>query len=227
MRYKQFSEDCQSLLEHLLHEEPEMRPTAAEALQHPWFQQTKSHPVDGEIESLLERCFRRMHDFCQRSQLQKTIMYSMVAFAPLHNHHMEQLLRSIPEVRVKASVIFRHCFSFCRSRPELPRISCFEFVELGRKHSAFSPAELRRSFAVANVSRSGKLSYCEWLAAAAPADWYSQQSNAQRAFDTLDVKRNGHLCAADLCQLLPKVLDREQIDTEIRTFSPEGLRCCG
>lgn len=55
-----------------------MRPTAAEALQHPWFDRGGFHnPRHGPVESmadLLERCFRRMHDFCQRTQLQKTIM---------------------------------------------------------------------------------------------------------------------------------------------------------
>ena len=57
---------------------------------------------------------------------------------------------------------------------------------------------------VLQVSRNGKLSYCEWLAAGAPADWYSQQCHAERAFDTLDVQRHGYIRAEDLCQLLPK-----------------------
>ena len=39
------------------------------------------------------------------------------------------------------------------------RISCFEFVELGRKYSSFSSTELRHIFATANVSKTGKLSY--------------------------------------------------------------------
>ena len=67
-----------------------------------------------------------------------------------------------------------------------PRISCFEFVELGRKYSSYTPTELRQIFACVNVSRTGKLSYCEWLAAGAPANWYSQQCNAERA--PLDVQ---------------------------------------
>ncbi|CAK9091074.1 Calcium-dependent protein kinase 5 (PbCDPK5) [Durusdinium trenchii] len=121
VRYMQLSEDCQSLMEHLLHEEPEMRPTAAEALQHPWFDRGGFHnPRHGPVESmadLLERCFRRMHDFCQRTQLQKTIMYSMVAFAGLHNHHMEEL---------------RTAF-LVADRGKSAGVSCFEFVELGRK----------------------------------------------------------------------------------------------
>ncbi|CAE6972398.1 CIPK25 [Symbiodinium sp. KB8] len=37
------------------------------------------------------------------------------------------------------------------------RISCFEFVELGRKYSSFSSTELRHIFATANVSKSGQL----------------------------------------------------------------------
>eukprot|EP00913_Durusdinium_trenchii_P028564 g26791.t1 len=215
VRYMQLSEDCQSLMEHLLHEEPEMRPTAAEALQHPWFDRGGFHnPRHGPVESmadLLERCFRRMHDFCQRTQLQKTIMYSMVAFAGLHNHHMEEL---------------RTAF-LVADRGKSAGVSCFEFVELGRKYSRFTSKELRKMFAAANVSRNGKLSYCEWLAAGAPADWYSQQCHAERAFDTLDVQRNGYIRAEDLCQLLPKVLDQDEIEREILcSFPDEDGRLC-
>ena len=51
-------EDCQSLLEHLLHEVPEMRPTAAEALQHPWFD--AEHSVSGgymELHSVITHTY--------------------------------------------------------------------------------------------------------------------------------------------------------------------------
>lgn len=212
MRYKQLSEDCQSLLEHLLHEVPEMRPTAAEALQHPWFD--AEHSVSGgedDMASLLERCFTRMNDFCQRSPLQKTIMYSTVAFAGLHNHHMEQL-----------RVAFLFADRGNRGVAGGQGISCFEFVELGRKYSRFKPQELRQIFACANVSRNGKLSYCEWLAACAPAKWYGDTCNAERAFDTLDVKRNGFVGASDLCQLLPHALDKESIQEEILCSFPTG-----
>eukprot|EP00435_Cladocopium_sp_Y103_P049309 s875_g14.t2 len=139
-----------------------------------------------------------MNDFCQRSPLQKTIMYSTVAFAGLHNHHMEQL-----------RVAFLFADRGNRGVAGGQGISCFEFVELGRKYSRFKPQELRQIFACANVSRNGKLSYCEWLAACAPAKWYGDTCNAERAFDTLDVKRNGFVGASDLCQLLPHALDKE------------------
>eukprot|EP00439_Symbiodinium_sp_Y106_P032374 s499_g3.t2 len=210
LRYQRFSEDCLSLLEHLLHEEPEMRPTAAEALRHSWFESRgihlQNHHGDREMASLLEQCFRRMHCFSQRSQLQKTVMYSMVAFAPLHNHHMERL---------------RIAFLFA-DRGTSAGISCFEFVELGRKYSSFSSTELRHIFATANVSKTGKLSYCEWLTASADDQWYRVEEHAERAFDTLDVKRNGCLRACDLRQLLPKVFDLVEIEQEIIGLCSRG-----
>ena len=51
------------------------------------------------------------------------------------------------------------------------RISCFEFVELGRKYSSFSATELRQIFATANVSKTGKLSYCTLPASCLVAWW--------------------------------------------------------
>eukprot|EP00438_Fugacium_kawagutii_P019215 Skav226212 [mRNA] locus=scaffold2208:595290:597250:- [translate_table: standard] len=146
-----------------------------------------------------------MHDFCQRSPMQKTIMYSTVAFAGLHNHFMEQL---------------RVAFLYADRGKGGQGISCFEFVELGRRFSRFRPQELRQIFACANVSRTGKLSYCEWLAACAPAEWYQDTCNASRAFETLDVKRLGFVCAADLCQL--STLEKDSIEAEIRRSFPNG-----
>ena len=54
-------EDCQSLLEHLLHEVPEMRPTAAEALQHPWFD--AEHSVSGGYVELHSVLICHMHTY--------------------------------------------------------------------------------------------------------------------------------------------------------------------
>lgn len=205
LRCNSLSEDCQSLLEHLLHSEPELRPTAAEALQHPWLD-AMGMAIHEDIPSTFERCFHSMHDFSHRSKLQQLIMYSMVAFAPLHNHHMEQL---------------RGAF-LAADKGMSSGISCFEFVELGRRYSSLSTKDLRFIFTTANFSRTGKLSYCEWLAAAAPKEWYEKPDHAQRAFDTLDARKNGYLRASDLTQLLPKALDLAEIESELRSFFPQS-----
>ncbi|CAE8602635.1 unnamed protein product, partial [Polarella glacialis] len=57
IRWNSLSDDCQSLLEHLLHIEPELRPTAGEALQHPWFQ-AMGVPAPHDISVIFDRCFR-------------------------------------------------------------------------------------------------------------------------------------------------------------------------
>eukprot|EP00930_Biecheleria_cincta_P032248 TRINITY_DN22381_c0_g1_i1.p1 TRINITY_DN22381_c0_g1~~TRINITY_DN22381_c0_g1_i1.p1 ORF type:complete len:551 (-),score=71.64 TRINITY_DN22381_c0_g1_i1:8-1660(-) len=205
LRCKSLSEDCQSLLEHLLHSEPELRPTAAEALQHPWLNAVGMAEHEG-ISVTFEKCLQSMHEFSRRSKLQQLIMYSMVAFAPLHNHHMEQL---------------RSAF-LAADKGMSSGISCFEFVELGRRYSQLSTKDLRSIFTTANFSRTGKLSYCEWLAAAAPKEWYEKPDHAQRAFETLDAHKKGFLCATDLTQLLPKVLDPVEIESELRSFFPQS-----
>lgn len=206
IRWKSLSANCQSLLEHLLHEDPALRATAGEALQHPWFKSMGVPASHHDLAGIFDRCFKRVHEFWHLSKLQKMIMYSMVCFAPLHNHHMEQLRISFLAADKGVSA----------------GISCYEFVELGRQYSSFPSNDLRAMFIAADLSRTGKLSYCEWLAATAPSDWFCVAEHAERAFDTLDVKRAGFIRASDLCQLLPLVFDLTDIEAEILRFFPHG-----
>jgi Ca2+-binding EF-hand superfamily protein len=202
VRWRRLTRDAQSLLEHLLHPEPSLRPTALQALQHPWVQACVQHGDRG----MFENCFKAMKDAAQRSKLQRVITYSMVAFAPLHNHCMEQLAKA-----------FLAAYS-----GSAEGISCFEFVELGRRHTDFTTDELRDMFVSANCSGSGSLSYCEWLAAGAPLEWFGHREFAQRAFESLDVTRSGSVGAADLSALLPEVFNRQEIEAQISALFPSS-----
>jgi len=206
VRWASFSDDCRSLLDHLLLVEPSLRPTASEALQHPWFKSMGVPALPSALCAIFDACFRRMHAFSHLSKLQQVLVYSMVAFAPLHNHHMEQL---------------RVAF-LAADTGDSRGISCFRFVELGRRYSDLSSAELRGMFSEADFSKTGKISYCEWLAAACPSDWVETHDHKLRAFETLDVRRNGYICATDLCQLLPHVFDLDEMKKEIFEAFPEG-----
>lgn len=214
MRWHSLSPEGKAFLERLLERDPTARPTASEALQDPWFQAVGVF-VPEDISKLQDECISNVRQFAHRSKLQRSIMYSMVAFAPLHNHYMEQL---------------RVAFLAC-NRGASGAVSWEEFSEVvhGRNNGVQSRNALasdeespEKLFSMVNSSQSGQISYSEWLTAAAPQAWYDQHDPARRAFDTLDVDRNGFLVATDLCQVLPGVFQDAEIDEEIRCLTPSG-----
>jgi len=211
MRWRSLSEEGQAFLERLLRQEPAARPTASEALQDPWFRAVGVfNPEDAS--RLQDECFSNIQTWAYRSKLQRSIMYSMVAFAPLHNHYMEQLRVAFLATNKDAS----------------GGISWKEFSEVmhcrnGRGgENALAKESEEMLFSTVNSSQSGHISYSEWLAATAPQPWYDQHEYVRRAFDTLDVDRNGVIDAMDLCQVLPGVFKAEEIDEEIRHLTPSG-----
>lgn len=217
MRWRQLSVEGQTLLARLLHADPAERPTAIEAIQDPWFP-AMGVSVPGNVTELLHDCVRRVCQFSHQSKLQQSIMYSMVAFAPLHNHYMEQLriaflaadqsgsggitLEEFAKLVRSSQVSLEGCISLagCSSEGE-----CIEAI-----------------FTAVNVSQSGKISYSEWLAATAPQAWYDTHEYAQRAFDTLDVNRHGYITANDLCEVLPGVFRVEELAQEIKCINSAG-----
>jgi len=209
MRWRALSSECQDLLQRLLDPDPAGRPTAGEALQDPWFRAAGS-VVPQDVSTLYDECVASIRQFSRRSKLQRSIMYSMVAFAPLHNPHMERLRAAFVAANKGAS----------------GGVTLNEFTEVARGRSPVLegytevPETAEALFAVVNSSQSGRISYSEWLAAAAPQAWYDQNEHVRRAFDTLDVNSHGYICAADLCQLLPGVFRPEEIAEEIRCLNP-------
>jgi len=206
VRWTKLSPEGRSFLERLLRIDPAERPTATEAMRDPWFQAMGICSPAG-IEADLGDCMRRISDFAQRSKLQRSIMYSTVAFAPLHSHQMEKLRIAFLAADCQlAGGVSRQGFASLAGRLLGP--------------DAIDGTD--KVFAAVNASQSGEISYSEWLAAAAPQDWYLEPQHAQRAFETLDVDRNGWICADDLCHLLPDVFDWHAIATEIRRLFPSG-----
>jgi len=202
MRWRNLSPEGQAFIARLVDEDPARRPTATEAMQDPWLEAMGvTKPKD--VSALYDACISSISRFSQRSKLQRSIMYSMVAFAPLHNYYME---------RLRAAFLAANKGVSGGITPE-------EFAAVAASHHV--PVDVQALFRAVNSSQTGLISYSEWLAAAAPQAWYDK-SSCHRAFDTLDVNGDGFIRASDLCQLLPNVFPFEEVAEEIRCINPTG-----
>lgn len=205
VRWSALSPEGRDLLKRLLSTDPSLRPTASQAIQDPWFQEMGVNSTD-DISTVFAQCMTSIRNFAKCSKLQRSIMYSMVAFASLHSDHMEKL---------------RMAF-LVASEGSSGGISRSEFSDFVQKYSGScqDPESPESFFAAVNASQTGQISYSEWLTASAPLCWYREPAHAQRSFETLDVDRNGWISADDLCHLLPDVFDQDQIEDEILKLFP-------
>ena len=89
LRWKQLSGDGQALLRRLLDEDPAKRPSVIEAVQDRWFE-AMGVVVPAGGPALFRQCLESLQGFSRRSMLQRAVMFSVVALAPLHSDSMER-----------------------------------------------------------------------------------------------------------------------------------------
>lgn len=206
MRWRTLSPDGREFLKSLLCVNPADRPSASEAIQDPWFKKMGVIQSDQEV---LEMCHQTQEvaasvlTFSRRSKLQRAIMYSMVAFAQTHNHHIEKL-----------RILF-----LATDKGSTGGIRRPEFFALLRAWGMNDAYDMEVLFNTVNVAHTGSISYSEWLAASLPMEWYNAQ-DFRRAFDAIDSERKGYIRAGDLAHLLPSVFNTSEIELEIRCTWP-------
>merc|ERR1712226_327999 len=141
----------------------------------------------------------RLTEFPLRSKLQRAVMHNIVAFASLHSNHVERLWP------IFASVASSTTGGITRSG----------FSTLLHAWGMNCPYAIENLFVTINASRTGSISYCEWLTAALPQEWYDLQ-DFQRAFNSLSMGRRPYICATDFARLLPRVFNTAELDYAIR-----------
>lgn len=211
LRWRALSPQGQAFLTRLVDVEPLARPTAQEAIQDPWFQ---AMCCEGQkaLPELHQECIASIREFARRSRLQRAVMYSIVAFAPLCNEHMERLTKVFLMANTGGS----------------GEITLEEFEQVAKSYQAplkslTTPLESTEAlFAAVDSSQSARISYSEWLAAAAPQAWFDNHENARRAFNVLDGNGDGQIGASQLCELLPDVFCPQGLEHEIRCLYPTG-----
>lgn len=207
IRWRKLSLEGQDMLRRFLSNDPEERPSASQAIKDPWFD---SMGINQHIQDPMARWYfmqevsDRVLDFPRRSKLQRAIMYCMVAFASLHSPQIERLR-----------------YIFDSVDPGIAGgIARAEFSTLLRSWGIDCPYNIEKLFGTINASNSGSISYSEFLTAALPEEWFNK--DFRRAFDILDVDKNGYIEASDLSHLLPQIFNTGELEHEIRCLFPSS-----
>eukprot|EP00930_Biecheleria_cincta_P071630 TRINITY_DN59103_c0_g1_i1.p1 TRINITY_DN59103_c0_g1~~TRINITY_DN59103_c0_g1_i1.p1 ORF type:complete len:542 (+),score=99.84 TRINITY_DN59103_c0_g1_i1:52-1626(+) len=203
VRLQSLSSEARDLFGRLVDCNPCARPTAADALKHPWFQMSSSMEPDGSKPLLDAECLVRMRRFGKRSKLQKAAMTSTIAFASLRREEMAALQATFLAV----------------DRDGSGEVTTAELAAAlqGGSH------EVELLMEGLDSSKDGKISYTEWLAGTASRAWFSTCRSARQAFDSLDDDGDGSLGPSELLKALPGVFQgEEEMLEEIRRLDKDG-----
>lgn len=201
IRWRMMSEGAQSLLARLLDIDPEMRPSASEAMRDAWIRERSCTGDESAPFLLTNDHIERVRRFGRRSKLQRTLMECVVAFA-------DQPASRCAEMRM-----LKNAFIAADKNGD----GEVEVSELSRvvKCETNSAEALLKAL---DESQDGTISYLEWLTAGASNAWFHDQECTRRAFDALDADGDGHVSIGDLQEVLPGVFQLEDV---------ECLRACG
>lgn len=203
IRWKILSSEAQDLFGKLVDQNPCARPTAADALKHPWFQISSSTVRDGGKPLLDADCLVRMRRFGKRGKLQKAAMTSTIAFSTLRREEMAALRATFLAVDRDGS-------------GEVTTAELAAALQAGSHEAGLLMDGL-------DSSKDGKISYTEWLAGTASRAWFNTCRSARRAFDSLDDDGDGLLGPSELLKALPGVFrDDREMSEEIKKLDKDG-----
>lgn len=202
MRYRKLSKNAQSLLSDLLHEDPSMRPSAMEALQHPWL--TKDCDPCGNLNAT--ELASRLRSFGQRSKLERVARFALVALSRLRSEEASQLQAAFLEADVDCS----------------GEVTQAELLSALKLRSAKGMPELESFFSALDSSMGGTITYTEFLAAAASKAWVCDSKRARQAFEMLDLDGDGFITADEISAAIPGVYAEGELEKEMRRWDITG-----
>ena len=196
-RWKSVSEQSKSFVASLLVKDVKDRPTAAQAMQHEWFQEEfGSNDHQSVISSaVMDRVQASIETFAGYSRLKKLALYVIA-----HKSTDEEIgfLRRL----------FLRRFDMEKSTPD---ISYPEFKEALSAYS-YTHEELVRMFIGMDIDGTGKVSYSEFLAATIEAHGSIEEERIAEAFDRLDEDDSGYVTAENLRSFLGDDIAEDFVD---------------
>jgi len=197
------SNEAKDFVRYLLTYEEDERPTAEQALKHPWIQTSiKAHHAEFiEVygESSIS-CLENMEDFAKDASIKlQQVVYTYIA---------SQLLRK--EEREEINKVFRGMDADCDG------VLSAEDIKQGYLHffhKDVSDIEVENLFQRINVSETGSIDYTEFLIAAMQRSKIIDEEKLRAAFSCFDRGDKGYISANDLKLALSGVVALPEDDS--------------
>lgn len=177
--WEHVSKEAKDFIAQLMKRTPSDRPSAADALTHPWFTRTDTAPL-----TLYKTIGPRLEIFNSMNRLKK--MAAMVIVDRARNEEIEQLRSIFQEIDADGSGAI--------SIDELQVALADRPAQAGLEFDAF--------FEGLDAAGEGEISYNEFLAAAVCPSVRMDEANIKQAFKYFDKSNTNYITVEDLCQIV-------------------------
>lgn len=199
------SDDAIDFVSQLLGFEPFKRPSASDALQHPWIERV----TKAQVEVLKKRdiyqaqvCFEEMFCFSAPNKLQQAAL-TYIASQCLSRFDKDPLERIYQAMDLgHKGKVSREDFKTAYAQ------------YMGEDEKELRKGELRELFENVDLVGSGTIEYSEFLIASLTKDVLLTDDNIQKAFKKFDVDGDGKISESDLKQVLTELSETKQIGLE-------------
>lgn len=193
--WEEISDDAIDFISKLLSHEQFKRPSAKEALKHPWIQritEAQAEVAQKHDNALARQAMDNLFRFNAPSKLQQAAL-TYIASQLLSKHDSEEFDHIYQAIDFSATGKI--------SKDDLKK-ACSIFLGVDLQSS-----EVAEVFQKLDMSSSDYIEYSEWLLAALPEEKLLTEENLHKTFEAFDKDGDGNITAGDLKQVLGFFLD--------------------
>lgn len=209
--WRGISTDAKNFVRSLLDMNPESRPTAADALKHPWITSggTGMHDAtdSSEVDEAIGNSIKQVQQYREFSRLKKMALMSVAI--GMEDREVEQMKLAFQEFDVQKN----------------GTISLNEFRTVMKKSNFLQDQDIESVFADLDLDKTGFIKYSEFLAAALKEQTFLEDDRVVDAFNKLDTDHNGTITRENLKSILGNELNDDAIDRMIAEadFHKDGV----
>eukprot|EP00946_MAST-07B_sp_MAST-7B-sp1_P001870 g1870.t1 len=207
-RWRNKSQLLKSFIDQLLRPKISERPSAAEALRHPFLSASNSNfmsPAVSRRVSDAGAAFKRMEEFSSYPDIKRAAL--MAIAHKLHSNQIADLRHAFQKIDIK------NTGTIDRSEFEQLAKSLHDGGVMNGK--VLDDGELNLIFDAADVDGTGEIAYAEFLAATLDTKIFLREDRLRDAFAALDTDGSNTITAENLASLLGKEYSRVQIEAMI------------
>eukprot|EP00607_Mallomonas_marina_P009108 CAMPEP_0182422596 /NCGR_PEP_ID=MMETSP1167-20130531/8317_1 /TAXON_ID=2988 /ORGANISM="Mallomonas Sp, Strain CCMP3275" /LENGTH=532 /DNA_ID=CAMNT_0024600777 /DNA_START=211 /DNA_END=1809 /DNA_ORIENTATION=- len=188
------SNEAKALIRCMLQKNPQARPTARTALEHPWFSAVSQLPEVAVTSAMRTN----LHSFIGMNRLKKAAL--QVIAEQLTESEMEHLKAAFQRIDINGDGDV--------SLAELEQ--AMEAQGDGRLCE-----EMQQIMTGIDIDHNNKIDYKEFLAATMDSNYFIREENIKRAFDFFDTDRSGSITLTELTAVLGNTANAKEILSEL------------